>query len=96
MIRERPFAACRRAAGLTLHQAAARLRVNAHYLRTLELGHSPLSIRLAGRMATEYGTTIRLLTQPASGAGRTGANGRGASGNAPRPPGGEPRARSVG
>lgn len=83
---ERPFALRRREAGLDLHQAAARLRVNAHYLRRVEMGHLPLSIRLAGRMAVEYRTTIRALTEPV-GAGKTG-RGREGSGNSSRPAGG--------
>ncbi len=81
---ERPFAIRRREAGLDLQTAAARLRVNARYLRTVELGNSPLSIRLANRMAVVYGTTIRLLTEPVIGAGGTG-NGRESRGNGSRP-----------
>lgn len=83
---ERPFALRRREAGLDLPTAAARLRVNPHYLRTVELGHSPLSLRLANRMAVVYGTTIRLLTEPVSGAGGTG-RGRRSRGNGLRPVG---------
>jgi transcriptional regulator with XRE-family HTH domain len=84
MARERAFAACRRAAGLDLQRAAARLRMNAQYLRRVELGHSPLSMRLASKMAVVYGTTIRVLTEPA-GAGGAGSEGRGAGGSASRP-----------
>lgn len=83
---ERPFAQRRREAGLDLLLAAARLRVNPQHLRTVELGHSPLSIRLANRMAVVYGTTTRLLTEPVSGAGGTG-RGRRSRGNGLRPVG---------
>lgn len=80
---ERPFAAARRAAGLDLHRAAIRLRVNPQYLRSLELGRGPLSMALAQRMAAEYDCTIQVLTRPV-GAGGTGVEGREASGNASR------------
>lgn len=69
--RERPLADCRRAAGLDIYQAAARLRVHHRYLRGLELGRAPLSLDLARRMAVEYGVTLQGLTRPA-GASRTG------------------------
>lgn len=84
---ERPFALRRREAGFDIQTAAVRLRVNPHYLRTVELGHAPLSIRMANRMAVVYGTTIRLLTEPVSpGAGGTG-RGRESSGNGSLPVG---------
>lgn len=74
---ERPFAACRRTVGLNTHRAAARLGITAQYLRRLELGRVPLSMRLADRMATAYGATIRDLTRPV---GPDNADGTGASG----------------
>lgn len=86
--RERPFAQVRKDLGLDLHRAAARLRVNPHYLRTLELGRAPLSYALAQRMAGEYGTSIQALTRPVR-AGGTGEEGREVSGNTSRPAGSE-------
>jgi hypothetical protein len=61
---ERPFAECRRQAGLDLHRAAVRLRVHPRYLRSLELGHRPLSLDLAYRRAVAYGVPLNSLTQP--------------------------------
>ena len=61
---ERPFAKCRREAGLTLQSAAIRLRITERHLRALELGRGPLSPVLASRMATTYATTVSQLTRP--------------------------------
>lgn len=58
---ERPFARCRRDAGLDLYRAATRLGCSAAYLRALELGHHALSQRLAFRMAREYGVRVNEL-----------------------------------
>ena len=84
MIRERPFADRRREAGLDLYRAAARLRINPQYLRSLELGRAPLSMGLGQRMAVEYGCSLRALTLIAPAdrvpAGGTG-EGREPSGN---------------
>ncbi len=84
---ERAFANCRRDAGLDLHRAATRLRVNPQYLRRLELGHLPLSMPLASRMTVVYGTTLRLLTEPVGTGGTGTAPGRGPRGNGLRPTG---------
>jgi hypothetical protein len=86
---ERPFAHCRREAGLDLHAAAVRLRVHPRYLRSLELSHGPLSLDLAHRMAREYGVPLNDLIRPArsghpSGTGGT-ERGREANGNVSRP-----------
>jgi transcriptional regulator with XRE-family HTH domain len=60
----RPFAVRREELGLSLHRAAARLRVSPRYLRTLELGRAPLSLVLAQRMALQYGCPVDRLTRP--------------------------------
>jgi hypothetical protein len=55
--------------GLTVHQAAARLRVSPKYLRALEKGSLPLSPSLAGRMSLAYQTTVNDLVRPQGAAG---------------------------
>ncbi len=74
---ERAFAIRRRALGLSLDRAAARLNLNPRYLRALELGRSPLSLPLAGRMAGEYACTVGDLTRPACRNPEPGAGGTG-------------------
>ncbi|MFN3649732.1 MAG: helix-turn-helix domain-containing protein [Armatimonadota bacterium] len=83
---ERPFADRRREAGLTLFQAAIRLRISEDHLRRLERGRAPLSLRIAGKMAAEYGCTVQALTRPADfRAGGIGQIGRGLNGSGSRP-----------
>lgn len=66
---ERAFANRRRSLGLTVHQAATRLRVSAKYLRALEKGSLPLSLSLAVRMSLAYQTTVGDLVRPQGAAG---------------------------
>lgn len=61
---ERPFAHYRRRAGLSLQSAAIRLRISERHLRALELSRVPLSQRIAGKMAVEYGASVNQLTRP--------------------------------
>lgn len=73
---ERPFANYRRAAGLDLQLAAARLGISSRYLRQLETSRVPLSQRIAARMSAEYGVPLQALTL-ATRAGGTGKGGGG-------------------
>ncbi len=50
----RPPEAVRKRAGITFEQAAVLLRVSHGYLRSIERGHRPLPVGLAGRMAHRY------------------------------------------
>jgi transcriptional regulator with XRE-family HTH domain len=61
---ERPFARVRRELGLSLDQAAARLRLTPRYLRSLELSAGPLTQPLAARMSVAYGAALNTLTRP--------------------------------
>lgn len=80
---ERPFAASRRQAGLSLSQAAIRLGVSERWLRDLECARVPLSQRVAARMVRVYGVGLNVLTRPAGSAGGTG-EGRAAIGSVAR------------
>lgn len=71
---ERAFAHYRRERGLSLDQAAARLRISPGYLKALEAARVPLSLPLAGRMALEYSVSLQALTTP-DRVGRTGTGG---------------------
>lgn len=56
--REKPFARVRERRGLSLAQAAGRMRVSPTYLRALELGRSPLCYMLALKMAKVYDCSL--------------------------------------
>lgn len=61
--RHRPFANRRKEAGLSIHVAAVRLGVSEGYLRSLEAGRSPLTMRVASRMAHVFGCSVNNLFQ---------------------------------
>jgi hypothetical protein len=78
MSSERPMAYRRREVGLDLHRAAARLGISPRHLKAVERGQVPLSWRLAGKMAVEYGVGRTDLIRPGrlrgvSGTGKGGA-----------------------
>ena len=81
---ERSFADCRRRAGFSARDAALRLGLSPQYLRSLELGQVPLSLRTASRMQALYGVSIQILMTP-NGADGTGEEGGGAV-RKPAPP----------
>lgn len=65
--RERPFARVRERRGMTLDQAAYRMRITPGYLRALELGRSPLCFGLAQQMARVYECGLMELRQREEG-----------------------------
>lgn len=65
----RVFAGIRAQRGYTLEQAALLLRVTPRYLRSIELGHTPLSYVLAMRMTRVYQCELMDLRRPTQDAG---------------------------
>jgi transcriptional regulator with XRE-family HTH domain len=59
----RPFAGQRQALGLTQAEAARALHVSTSYLSRLERGHLPLTLGMAGRMASLYGCSLRQVAR---------------------------------
>ena len=67
---ERPFALRRQEAGFDVDRAAVRLGCSPAWLRKLERGRVPLSMRLAGRMASAYRCSITALFRHGAQSGK--------------------------